>query len=73
MEISRDRDSKDKPGPRINAEVIAWIENYKVQNGRLPSGPMIVKAHPGLALSTAYLYRSRAGESNVVPLKRSHS
>jgi hypothetical protein len=59
-----------KPGPRIRSDILAYIEKYKVQNGRLPSGPNIVEAF-GVPISTAYLYRSRAADSsNVVHLSR---
>jgi hypothetical protein len=65
--VSRDG---SKPGPRIRSDIVAYVEKYKVQNGRLPSGPNIAEAF-GVPISTAYLYRSRAAESsNVVHLSR---
>jgi hypothetical protein len=60
-----------KPGPRVRSDIITYIEKYKAQNSRLPSGPNIAEAF-GVPISTAYLYRSRAGDSsNIVHLSRS--
>src|SRR5262249_44447697 len=56
-----------KPRPRVRSDIITYIEKYKAQNGRLPSGPNISEIF-NVPISTAYLYRSRAvaDTSNVV-------
>jgi hypothetical protein len=60
--------TQERPGPKLRSDVVAWIEQYRFQHGRLPAGSVIASQF-GIPISTAFSYRSRVADtSNVIPM-----